>query len=172
MVDVRLFLVYFSLQLHHHHHHLVAYLAPRHGAQAPHCPSPPLRDVGPLSGGQRELRRTTGWAKRRRHDGANDDTKRPATTRWARRRREELDDAKSPTTRRARRREEPDAMVSPNSEQALVLLLFFFNLFLIPLHQEGLSPPWNFFIFLQLLCDPLGTILNVVGQMDIWLYTR
>src|SRR6267378_3148928 len=81
MVDVRLFLVYFSLQLHHHHHHLVAYLAPRHGAQAPHCPSPPLRDVGPLSGGQRELRRTTGWAKRRRHDGANADTKRPATTR-------------------------------------------------------------------------------------------
>src|SRR6267378_2075215 len=81
MVDVRLFLVYFSLQLHHHHHHLVTYLTARHGAQAPRCPSPPLRDVGLLSGGQCELRRTTGWAKRRRHEGANTDTKHPAMTR-------------------------------------------------------------------------------------------
>ena len=86
----------------------------------------------------------------RRHGEPDEQAKNPMTTRWAR-----------------RRREEPDATVSPNSEQALVLLLFFFNLFLVPLHQEGLSPPWNFFIFLQLLCDPLGTILNVVGQMDI-----
>jgi hypothetical protein len=86
----------------------------------------------------------------RRHGEPDEQAKNPTTTRWAR-----------------RRREEPDATVSPNSEQALVLLLFLKKLFLVPLHQEGLSPPWNFFIFLQLLCDPLGTILNVVGQMDI-----
>ena len=32
---------------------VAAHLAPLHGPQAPRCPSPLLRDVGPLSAGQR-----------------------------------------------------------------------------------------------------------------------
>ena len=101
------------------------------------------------------------------HSEPDNEAKNP-TTWWAwRTSKEPNDNMVGPTTMwRAGRHGEPEFGAGPCPAP------FFFNLFLVPLHQEGLSPPWNFFIFLQLLCDPLGTILNVVGQMDIWLYTR
>src|SRR6267143_1994175 len=63
---------------------------PALGAQAPHCPSSPLRDVGPLSGGQRERSKddrvgqtTTTRRCQRRHETRSHDTVSPTTTRRA-----------------------------------------------------------------------------------------
>ena len=49
----------FFLQLHHHPRHLTSHLAPHHGARASRCPSPLLRDVGPLNTGQGAGERVT-----------------------------------------------------------------------------------------------------------------
>src|SRR6266700_2156453 len=63
---------------------------PALGAQAPRCPSSPLRDVGPLSGGQRERSKddrvgqtTTTRNTQPRHETPSHDTVSPTTTRRA-----------------------------------------------------------------------------------------
>src|SRR6266700_1743683 len=96
---------------------------PALGAQAPRCPSSPLRDVGPLSGGQRERSKddrvgqtTTTWRCQRRHETPSHDTVSPTTTRRAPGYGGPDDDAKRPRSRWARRRrEDPNNMVSPTT---------------------------------------------------------
>ena len=49
-------------------------------------------------------------------------------------------DMKNPKMQRARCHGEPEFGAGPCPAP-----FFFFNLFLVPLHQEGLPPPWNFY---------------------------
>src|SRR6266699_2599854 len=75
------------------------------GAQAPWCPSPPLKDVGLLSGGQRERSKddrvgqtTTTRRCQRRHETPSHDTVSPTTTQRAPGHGGPDEDAKSPMT--------------------------------------------------------------------------
>src|SRR6267143_1994174 len=129
MVDVRLFFVYFSLQVHHHHHHLAAYLAPCPWSSSPTLPLLSTEGCGPAQW------RTTRAVEGRQGGPNDDDTALPTTTRnaqprhgepdddaksprilWARRHGEPDDDAKSPRLLWARqRREEPQVTVGPTT---------------------------------------------------------
>src|SRR6266700_2156449 len=111
MVDVRLFLVYFYLEVHHHHHHLAAYLAPCPWSSSPALPLLSTEGCGPAQW------RTTRAVEGRQGGPNDDDTKHPATTRNAQPRHGEPDDdAKSPRLRWARRRcEEPQVTVGPTT---------------------------------------------------------
>src|SRR6266567_3861797 len=86
---------------------------PALGAQAPRCPSPPLRDVGPLSGGQRERSKddrvgqmTTTRRCQQRHETPSHNTVSLTTTRRAPGYGGPDNDTKSPRSRWARRRRE------------------------------------------------------------------
>src|SRR6266702_370025 len=114
MVDVHLFLVYFSLQVHHHHHHLATYLAPCPWSSNPAVPLPSTEGCGPAQ--WRTTRAVEG-----RQGGPNDDNIAvPTTTRNAQPRHgEPNNDAKSPTTtRRTQRHEQPNVTNSPTSRWA------------------------------------------------------
>src|SRR6267143_806322 len=132
MVDVHLFLVYFSLQVHHHHHHLAAYLAPCPWSSSPTLPLLSTEGCGPAQwrttqavegrqGGPNDddtAVPTTTRNAQPRHGEPDDDAKSPRS-RWARRRREQHDDTVNPTTtRKARRREQPDDAKSQTTRTA------------------------------------------------------